>query len=184
LPRAGGWVFRRGMACLPVCAAASLAAVLPAERWPAAAGLGALLIATGWLDLRRGVVHAGLVLPLALGGLLHAWIAAPALLPAGLAGAACGYLAFRLIEAGFRRLRGHEGLGRGDAWVLGAAGAWVGVGGLGLVVAGAAALGLVAVMLRDRGFAPAASLPFAPALAAACWLVWIAAGGVPAWTFP
>lgn len=172
------------MAWMLVGGAAALAAVLPGERWPAAIVLGAFLLAIGRMDLRRGVVHAGLVLPLALAGLLHAWIAAPALLPPALAGAACGYLAFRLVEAGFRRLRGHDGLGRGDAWVLGAAGAWVGVGGLGLVVAGAAALGLLAVMLRDRGFAPAASLPFAPALAAACWLVWIAAGGVPAWTFP
>ena len=169
---------------LGVCALASLAVVLPAHRWPAAIGFASLLLAISWMDLRSGLVHAALALPLALGGVLASLHEAPPQLPTALAGAALGYLGFRLVEEGFRRLRGRDGLGRGDVWVLGAAGAWVGPGGLGLVVAGAAALALAAVILRDRSFAPDASLPFAPALACAAWLVWIAAGGAPSWTSP
>jgi leader peptidase (prepilin peptidase)/N-methyltransferase len=176
--------FHRTGAFLAVCALASLAATLPADRWPAAIAFGLLLLAISWMDLRSGIVHAALALPLGLGGALAAWLTAPALLPAALAGAALGYIGFRLVETGFRHLRGHDGLGRGDSWVLGGAAAWVGPGGLGFVIAGAAAIALLAVLLRDRGFAPKASLPFAPALACASWVVWIAAGGAPSWTLP
>ncbi|MBB5693069.1 prepilin peptidase [Muricoccus pecuniae] len=165
-------------------ALASLAPLLPPAEWPGAALFGTGLLALAWIDLRHGVVHAALVLPLAAAGFLRAALMVPASLHAALAGAAAGYLLFRAVEAGFRRLRGREGLGRGDAWVLGAAGAWVGPGGLGPLVAGAAALALLLTALREGRLAPDASLPFVPALAAAAWITWIAMGGVPSWTFP
>ncbi|MCR0983631.1 prepilin peptidase [Roseomonas populi] len=167
-----------------VCGAAlaPLAAFLPATIWPAAALFGGLLVALAWLDWREGVVHALLVLPLAAGGLLCAALMGAGPLMAALAGASLGYLSFRLIEEGFRRLRGRDGLGRGDAWVLGAAGAWVGPGGLGPIVAGGAAIALLLVLLRDRRLAPDAALPFVPALALASWVTWVAIGGAPSWT--
>ncbi|MBV1800150.1 prepilin peptidase [Siccirubricoccus sp. G192] len=171
------------MAC--GAALAPLAALLlPAAAWPAATVFGALLLAIAWLDLRAGIVHAALAVPLALAGLGLAALAGAAVLAAALAGLALGYLGFLAVEWGFRRLRGREGLGRGDAWVLGAAGAWVGPGGLGLMVALAAALALGMVLLRDRRLAPDAAVPFAPALAASAWLVWIAGGGTASWVAP
>lgn len=161
-------------------------AVLPAASWPAAAVLGTLLLAIAWLDLRAGVVHAALALPLALAGLVVAALAGTAgALSAALAGMALGYGGFVAVEQGFRRLRGQEGLGRGDAWVLGAAGAWVGPGDLGLLVALAAGGALLLVLVRDRGrLRPGAAVPFAPALAAAAWTVWILGGGAAARWLP
>jgi leader peptidase (prepilin peptidase) / N-methyltransferase len=152
--------------------------MLPPGGWGAAAVFGALLLGIAWLDLRAGVVHAGLAAPLALLGLARG--ALDGALPAAAAGAALGYLLCVGVEHAFRALRGRDGLGRGDAWVLGAAGAWVGPGGLGPVLALAAGGALLAVLARDRGLDRGAALPFAPALAAATWFVWLASGGAAA----
>ncbi|MBO1075022.1 prepilin peptidase [Roseomonas marmotae] len=172
---------RRAIPLLCAMLLAPLAALLPPAAWPAAAVFGALLLALGWIDLRSGLVHAALVLPLVLAGLASAALLGPERLLAATAGAALGYLAFRLIESVFRRLRGHDGLGRGDAWMLGAAGAWVGPGGLAPLVTAAAALALLLVWLRDRRLAQDAEIPFVPALSAAAWVSWILAGGAPSW---
>ena len=74
-------------------------------------------------------------------------------------------------------MRGREGLGRGDAKLLAAAGAWVGVRALPQVVLAAALAGLVAAAcLRLAGVRLGAqsALPFGPFLALATWLVWLA----------
>jgi leader peptidase (prepilin peptidase)/N-methyltransferase len=160
-------------------ALAPLAMTLPPAAWPAAAAFATLLLAIAWLDQQAGIVHAGLAAPLALLGLGLA--ALDAALPVGLAGAALGYGICRAVEWGFRRLRGQDGLGRGDAWVLGAAGAWVGPDGIGPLLALASTGALLAVLLRSRLPEREAALPFAPALAAAAWVVWILGGGVTAW---
>ncbi len=159
---------------------------MPSGEWAAAAAFGALLLGIAWLDLRAGVVHAGLVAPVALLGLARGAVADSDALPAAAAGAALGYFLCVGVEHAFRALRGRDGLGRGDAWVLGAAGAWVGPGGLGPVLALAAGGALLAVLVRDRGrLDGGASLPFAPALAAAAWFAWIAGGGgAPGWGGP
>ncbi|MBD0270771.1 MAG: prepilin peptidase, partial [Acetobacteraceae bacterium] len=123
------------------------ALLLPPDDWGAAAAFGALLLGIAWLDLRAGVVHAGLAAPLALLGVTRG--ALDGALPAAAAGAALGYSLCVGVERAFRALRGRDGLGRGDAWVLGAAGAWVGPGGLGPVLALAAGGALLAVSVRD-----------------------------------
>nr|WP_245215530.1 A24 family peptidase [Pararoseomonas baculiformis] len=161
-----------------------LALLLPSPALPFAAVLGGLLLALAWLDLRFGIVHAGLVLPLLAAGAAAAMLSSPERLGAAAAGAAIGYASFRIIESAFRRLRGHEGLGRGDAWVLGAVGAWVGPGGLAPLVTVAAALGLLMALFRSRRVDPRAEIPFVPALAVASWITWIAIGGAPSWTWP
>jgi leader peptidase (prepilin peptidase) / N-methyltransferase len=155
------------------------ALLLRPDAWCAAAGFGALLLSIAWLDLRMGLVHAGLAAPLALLGLVRA--ALTEALPAAVTGAALGYLLCVAVEDVFRALRGREGIGRGDAWVLGGAGAWVGPGGLGPLLAIAAGGALLVVLVRDGGLNRSAALPFAPALAAAAWLIWIAGGGAAGW---
>ena len=180
--RLGGDAAGRG-SIAPAAASGALLAppaalLLPPGEWGVAAAFGALLLSTAWLDLRAGVVHAGLAAPLALLGLVRGALGGA--LPAAAAGAALGYLLCVCVERAFRALRGRDGLGRGDAWVLGAAGAWVGPGGLGPVLALAAGGALFAVLVRDRGLDRDASLPFAPALAAAAWFTWLAGGGAAA----
>jgi leader peptidase (prepilin peptidase)/N-methyltransferase len=77
----------------------------------------------------------------------------------------------------YRAIRGRDGLGGGDAKLLAAAGAWVGVRALPQVVLFAAIAGLVAAAgLRIAGVRLGAqsALPFGPFLALATWLVWLA----------
>ena len=67
-------------------------------------------------------------------------------------------------------------LGLGDAKLLAASGAWVGVTGLPTVLAGAAIAGLAvagAMMLMGQRLDRHSALPFGPFLAAATWLVYL-----------
>ena len=92
-------------------------------------------------------------------------------------GAAAGFAVFWSIGAAYRRYRGRDGLGGGDAKLLAAAGAWVGWQGLPLVVligAGAtpAAVVLVAALVLGNAELPhrAATRSFGEGLA---WLAQI-----------
>jgi prepilin signal peptidase PulO-like enzyme (type II secretory pathway) len=168
---------------LPAVASGALfatpaALLLSPDAWCAAAGFGTLLLSIALLDLRAGLVHAGLAAPLALIGLIRG--ALTGALPAAVIGAVLGYVLCVAVENGFRFFRGREGIGRGDAWVLGGVGAWVGPGGLGPLLTLAAGGALLAVLVRDRGLNRTSALPFAPALAAAAWVIWIAGGGAAA----
>lgn len=158
------------------CGAAAGAAIgimLPAALWPGAALLGLGLAVLSWIDLEAGVVHDAVAMPLALAGLLHgAFVAGDPMQAA--AGLALGYALMRGAEWLFLRLRGYEGLGRGDAWVMAALGAWLGPEGVGPTLALAALLALAAAALAARGMPPAdRSLPFVPALALAGYLLWL-----------
>jgi leader peptidase (prepilin peptidase)/N-methyltransferase len=75
----------------------------------------------------------------------------------------------------FRTIRGREGLGLGDAKLLAAAGAWVGLGAIPTVVLLSALGALVGTVLLHRLLRQAAPiggtpLPFGPYLAAAIWI--------------
>jgi len=145
------------------------------DAWVAAA-LGWWLLALGWIDWRRFILPDALTLPLIVLGLAAAWGLAPDELWDRVAGAMCGYLLLWAVAWVYRRLRGRDGLGLGDAKLLAAAGAWVGAGGLPSVLAGAAIAALAAaggMMLAGRRLDRHTALPFGPFLAAATWLVWL-----------
>jgi len=117
-----------------------------------------------------------LTLPLVPAGLLATWLLDPDSLSDHAFAAAGGYAVFRAVEIAYRWARGRDGLGGGDAKLLCAAGAWVGLSGLPWVVLGASAAGLSAIgVMRLRGAAigPATAIPFGPPLALATWLVWL-----------
>jgi leader peptidase (prepilin peptidase)/N-methyltransferase len=138
--------------------------------------LGWTLLALGWIDWRHMILPDVLTLPLVLMGLAATWILAPDSLVDHAAAALAGYLVFRALEIGYRRLRGRDGLGQGDAKLLAAAGAWVGVAGLPFVILGGAVAGLcVALVWRLRGeqVGAATALPFGTCLALALWTVWL-----------
>jgi leader peptidase (prepilin peptidase)/N-methyltransferase len=140
------------------------------------AGLGWWLLALGWIDLRSWMLPDALTLPLiALGLAATGWFLPGDLIDHSV-GAALGYLGLWAIAWLYRRLRGREGLGLGDAKLLAAAGAWVGVSGLPSVIAGAAGVGLIAaggLMLAGARVDRHSALPFGPFLSLAAWLVWI-----------
>ena len=95
------------------------------------------------------------------------WQAASALLGfAGLAGVAFAYA----------KLRGRPGLGLGDAKLLAAAGAWLGMQALPsvlLLACGSALLGLLIRGWRTGSLSATSRVPFGPFLAFGTWLVWL-----------
>jgi len=138
--------------------------------------LGWWLLALGWIDLRRWLLPDALTLPLVVAGLAAAATFDLDGLTDRALGAAAGYLGLRAVALLYRALRGREGLGAGDAKLLAAAGAWVGVRALPQVVLLAALAGLfAAACLRLAGVRLGAqsALPFGPFLASATWLIWL-----------
>lgn len=139
--------------------------------------LGWGLLALSLIDLRCYRLPDFLTLPLLLGGLaVTAW-AWPSALPDHLLGVVLGYGALAGIGWLYRRLRGRDGLGLGDAKLLAAAGAWLSWHALPGIVLAAALLALaasvVASLLRRMPLAAATRVPFGPFLAAAIWLAWL-----------
>ncbi len=135
-----------------------------------------MLLALAAIDLRALILPDALTLPLTAAGLLIAWRMTPEALPSHVVGAGLGWLSFRLLAALYTRLRGHEGLGHGDAKLMAAAGAWVGWQALPTAVLLAALIALAAVALAaaaGRRIGAATRIPFGPFLALGLWLTWL-----------
>jgi leader peptidase (prepilin peptidase) / N-methyltransferase len=138
--------------------------------------LACLLAAIALVDLRTRRIPDGLNAMLLACGLAEAFFVEGDMI-AALIGACAGFAAFALLGLAYRRVRGHDGLGLGDAKLLGAAGAWLGWIGLPFVVllAASAGLGYVAYeRLRGREVDPMQVLPFGPFLCAGVLIVWCA----------
>lgn len=116
--------------------------------------IGAVLLTLAVLDARHFWLPDALTLPLIAAGLtIGPWMTS-ATLPDRLIGAALGYGVLAVIAAGYRALRGRDGLGLGDAKLLAAGGAWLGWQALPpLLLAGSLAGLLVALAIRMRGAA-------------------------------
>jgi leader peptidase (prepilin peptidase) / N-methyltransferase len=136
--------------------------------------LGWSLLTLAWIDWEHMLLPDALTLPLVLAGLGATLLLDPAAIAEHAAAAAVGYGAFRAIEIAYRRLRGRDGLGQGDAKLMAAAGAWLGLILLPIVVFTAAMLGLaIAAGQRIAGqeVHRTTAIPFGPALCAAIWVV-------------
>lgn len=130
------------------------------------------LAALSWIDLRTMRLPDPLTLPLVGVGIVQSWYFTGVLWHA-IIGAAAGYLFFVAIEKGYRALRGNDGLGRGDAKLLAAGGAWCGWVGLPWIVLIASSSGLLfAGALTLAGRRLSGMMPFGPFLAFGIALVW------------
>ena len=138
--------------------------------------LGWILLALSWIDVLVFRLPDALTLPLILAGVGEClWLEPDALVGRTL-GAAAGYTAFRLLAWSYRLLRGRDGLGEGDAKLLAAGGAWLGVSALPDIVIAAAVSGLLCagiIRLTGRRLDSTSMLPFGPFLAAGIWLLWL-----------
>jgi leader peptidase (prepilin peptidase)/N-methyltransferase len=135
-----------------------------------------MLLTLAWIDTQHMLLPDLLTLPLVLAGLGATWLRDPDDLTNHAAAALAGYLTFRAIEVAYLRLRGRDGLGQGDAKLLAAAGAWLGLAALPTVVFTAAALGLlIAAGMRAGGsrLHAASAIPFGPPLCAAIAAAWM-----------
>lgn len=162
---------------LAAVAVAGSAVLLEADPlWPICA-LGWTLLALAWIDWDCMLLPDVLTLPLVVAGLAVTWWEDAQLATEHALAAAFGYAAVMLLALGYRRLRGRDGIGEGDAKLVAALGAWVGLEGLPPVVVGAALIGLLAalvMMLRGRDVRATTPLPFGCCLALAGWIVVLA----------
>ena len=186
-----GWLLRRGrcrycggpislfypmIELAAVAIALWAAAVLSGETLWLGCGLGWCLLTLAAIDWRRHLLPNGLTLGLLLAGLLLTALADLSALPAHLIGAGAGYGVFAGIAFFYRRWRGREGLGLGDAKLLAAAGAFTGWQALpGIVLAGALStlLALAVASLLGHAVAGEKRLPFGPGLCLGFWLAFL-----------
>lgn len=152
-------------------ALAALAVAVDPGRALVACALGWPLLALAWIDIETMTLPDALTLPLIVGGIAQAAWLAPQMLGDRALGATFGWGVLTLIGQCYRRLRGVDGLGGGDARLLAAGGAWLGWQALPDVVLLASLVAiLVALALRLRAHA---RLPFGPFLAASIWLLFL-----------
>ena len=174
--RAGIARFHPGveLAAIAVAAWATLVdpGVEPLALW-ANCVLGWSLLALAWIDWDHLRLLDALTLPLLALGLFATWALDPEAATDHAAAAALAYLAFRGVALAYRLLHGREGLGQGDAKLLAASGAWVGLAGLPSVLLGAALIALATTLVQRlrRRSAADTPIPFGPYLALATWLV-------------
>ncbi len=95
----------------------------------------------------------------------------PRLISAFVAGVSI--LAINLV---YRKLRDTDGIGYGDAKLLAASGAWLGLFAIPTVLLWACASGLILMLtraLRGGALSRSSALAFGPHLAFGTWLVWL-----------
>jgi leader peptidase (prepilin peptidase)/N-methyltransferase len=121
---------------------------------------------------------------LLLAGLLATAISTPDSLADHLLAGVLGYCTLAAVAWTYRRLRGRDGLGMGDAKLLAAIGAWLGLSLLPLVLLLAACTGLAAAgaaALLGKRMTAATAIPFGPFLALSGWLLFLYADLVTDW---
>ena len=137
------------------------------------------LLALSYIDLRTGLLLDILTLPLTVLGLAFSVWAGDWML--SLAGAILGYAMIAGLAYYWRVRRGYEGIGLGDAKLLAAGGAWVGVMGLPLLLLIASSVGILAAIVVARttqSTSDRLAIPFGPSLALGIWVVWCGIGTV------
>lgn len=133
----------------------------------------AKLIALSWTDIESYRLPDKLTFPLMGLGLVQGYIFGS--FKMSLIGLIVGYLVFLAIEYGFKALRGKNGLGRGDAKLLAAGGAWCGWMGLPFIILIASGTGLIAALMPSlRKSVQDSRIPFGPFLAFGIFMVWTA----------
>jgi len=146
---------------------------LPTAALAALLGWQLLLIAL--VDGEHYWLPDRLTLPLLASGVIAAGVLDRLPIVDALIGAGAGFAVLWLLARGYRAVRGREGLGGGDPFLLAGVGAWVGWTGLPGVLLWAALAGLSVVAGRaatGREVSGADRLPFGVFLAIGGWLTW------------
>jgi leader peptidase (prepilin peptidase)/N-methyltransferase len=141
-----------------------------------AAILTAALVWASAVDIDRFILPDVLTLGLLLAGVAFAVTLEPGDELDRAIGAVAGYAVLGLVAMAYRRWRGRDGLGRGDAKLFAAAGAWLGWKLLPMVMLIASAAALVWVLgsaVLGRKLSSQSRLPFGPFIAAGFWCVWM-----------
>jgi leader peptidase (prepilin peptidase)/N-methyltransferase len=166
------------LAAIAILLPAALIESDPARLWLDCL-LGWTLLTLSWIDWQWMRLPDVLTLPLLLAGLGATWLCQPEELTEHAAAAMIAYLSMQGLALAYRRLRGRDGLGAGDAKLLAAAGAWLGLAPLPWLVLLAASTGLVTALcmaLAGQRLDRYSALPFGPFLSLALWLCFLCRG--------
>jgi leader peptidase (prepilin peptidase)/N-methyltransferase len=151
----------------------------PGWPLPALAGcyLVVLLAAVCAIDGRFGIIPDSMVLALAAGGALLAFLWAPADFWWRGFEAVLVFTAASLFRAGYRWLRGYDGLGFGDVKFVAAGTLWIGaegIPGLLLIAVISALVSLLILRAQGHELDGKQAISFGPHLAVGLWLTWVA----------
>lgn len=128
------------------------------------------LVFLSWTDIKSFRLPNTLTLPLIILGVFQAYLL-PSDITASIIGAVIGYLVFFVIEIAYKKFRKIDGLGRGDAKLLAAGGAWCGWMGLPYIVLISSCVGLTLAL--SPKYRALNRIPFGPCLALGIFMVWI-----------
>jgi leader peptidase (prepilin peptidase)/N-methyltransferase len=181
------WLVRSFAADATITSLRSVGALLVAALWAfLTVPSGIVLIATlllGWVLFLLAVIDAAsfrlpnlITLATGLAGLAVTWLVSRDEIVAHIIGAAIGFAVLAGLALLYRRLRGHDGLGLGDAKLAAVAGAWLGWLALPSVILLAAVGGLIlygVAAARSGARTLSDPVPFGIPLGFAIWLVWL-----------
>ena len=143
------------------------------------AGLALVLILLSAIDAWQHRLPDKLTLPLLAAGLIRAALTGWQDLLNAAIGAFIGYAVIWSLAEYWRRRRGVEGIGLGDAKLLAAGGAWCGAPALPLILLLASGAGLVFVAAQrlwdwahDRQ-SQLGAIAFGPFLSGGIWIIWL-----------
>jgi len=166
------------LAALAVAVSAALAIQAGPFLW-ASCLLGWALLTLAWIDAENFILPDVITLPLLAAGMAEAFFLEPDALTERALATALAYTALWALAQAYRRLRGRDGLGLGDAKLLAAGGAWLGLTVLPYAMLAGALLALLwagGMRLRGQTISATTRLPFGPFLAAGIWLAWLFLG--------
>ena len=138
--------------------------------------LGWVLLGLAVMDIRVLRLSDALTIPLIGAGIIAGQLLEPEHLLDHVIGAVTGWGVLTLIGVIYLRVRHRPGLGRGDAKLLAAGGAWLGWQGLPSILLIASFLALLAALVLHvlgRTIRPNTPLPFGTFLSLGIWLVWL-----------
>ena len=137
--------------------------------------LGLTLLALAIIDYKYYVLPDLLTLPLIPLGLIATWVKDPMAIIDHIIGVVAGFAFVVILRVVYRRLRGRDGIGMGDAKLLAAAGAFVSWQALPSVILIASLTALVLALARTfqgANLTLVDRLPFGTFLCLATWIVW------------
>ena len=140
------------------------------------AAFAAALLLIAVIDAEHLWLPNLLTLPLGAAGLATSLFFGPGSFVDHVIGAILGFAVLAGLAAAYKRLRGRDGLGGGDARLLAAIGAWVGWAGLPTVLVWGSAAGLSWVLARivvRRAPSLDTAMPYGTYLAIGAWLTWL-----------
>ena len=138
--------------------------------------LGWALLTLAIMDARDFFLADELTLPLIPLGIAVCYWIAPQDLIEHLAGAAMGFVLIVSLAWAYKKARGRDGLGFGDAKLMAAAGAWVGTAGIGTVLLYAVCVNVFMLMFATNAgkqIEATTKVPLGTGLAAGMWLTWL-----------